>query len=155
MKFIKTILEYNSEQLLPVSKDEFFERFHNLKSEAFTQNEIDDISSKLINSGYHKQTTSSQLDDNIWYFNFNTKLYFASTEDQAMYVSDDRCFPDEKELVTYSYLYISSGLRSRKGNMEAYKTEDGWIYFIHYYGRKNEYYIIDIYHDYDKFLNML
>lgn len=45
MKFIKTILEYNSEQLSPVSKDEFFERFHNLKSEPFTQKEIENISS--------------------------------------------------------------------------------------------------------------
>jgi len=140
MKFIKSIFEFFSTSLEPVTSEEFFFRIHNFKSESFTQTELDDINYILTgNKKYEINQETYWLDKS----NSMSKVYVKEPE-----------FTESKELKPNSHIYLEWWIGDKAG-FEIFKNEDSWLYLIVYSDDVNKYYIIDIEMEWDKFLEFL
>jgi len=141
MKFIKSIFEFFSNSLEPVTNEEFFFRIHNFKSESFTQSELDDIN--YILTGNKKKYEINQ--ETYWLDKSNSmsKVYAKEPE-----------FVESKELKPNSHIYLEWWIGDKAG-FEIFKNEDSWLYLIVYSDGGNKHYIIDIEMEWDKFLEFL
>jgi len=141
MKFIKSIFEFFSTSLEPVTNEEFFFRIHNFKSESFTQSELDDINYILI--GNKKKYEINQ--ETYWLDKSNSmsKVYVKEPE-----------FLESKELKPNSHIYLEWCIGDKAG-FEIFKNEDSWLYLIVYSDGGNKYYIIDIEMEWNEFLEFL
>jgi hypothetical protein len=141
MKFIKSIFEFFSTSLEPVTNEEFFSRIHNFKSESFTQSELDDINYILI--GNKKKYEINQ--ETYWLDKSNSM--------SEVYVKEPE-FLESKELKPNSYLFRVWWIGDKAG-FEIFKNEDSWLYLIVYSDGGNKYYIIDIEMEWNEFLEFL
>ncbi len=142
MKFIKSIFEFFSNSLEPVTNEEFFFRIHNFKSESFTQSELDDIN--YILTGNKKKYEINQ--ETYW-------LGKSTTSMSKVYVKEPE-FLESKELKPNSYIYLEWWIGDKAG-FEIFKNEDSWLYLIVYSDGGNKYYIIDIEMEWNEFLEFL
>jgi hypothetical protein len=149
MKFIKSIFEFFSTSLEPVTNEEFFFRIHNFKSEAFTQSELDDMN--YILTGNKKKYEINQ--ETYWLGKSTTSM----SEIYTKRPGSMNPYNEFKELKPNSFIYLEWWIGDKVG-FEIFKNEDSWLYMIIYshsrsYG--SGHYIIDIEMEWDKFLEFL
>jgi hypothetical protein len=145
MKFIKSIFEFFSTSLEPVTSEEFFTRIHNFTSVAFTESELDDIN-YILNGKY-------EINQDLYWLKETTHW----SEIYASLLGVDKVNSNEKfkELVPNSYINLQRTTVKSKYGLEMFKTDDSWLYMIVYSNGPNQHYIIDIEMEWDKFLEFL